>query len=365
MLGNFFYSPVSLLLFFVGVLSITPRSNSITWPEMFSRILVLLVLTLLIGLRTIESGPDTEAYRYFFESVNAGKELEFDDIGFIGLAYFINAFTSDSKVFIIFVFLIQFLLIFLSLQKLDVKNISLFIMTFVFLMPGFDLITNTIRQGLSITIGMLAITYYLRTKIKLSIVVFLCSMLVHTSSILFLFIFLFRSSIWNKLFNKLIFLSIVTFVLSNFLNASVAEFMHSLNFPGTLGLLANKLYNYEAYNDGRLSGLYKVYFFVLYVFPVYLYVNHPSGRDKIKRDRNNSSMIAFYLFILLIYAVISKGTFSFRVLYVIYPILICILTQLYFIYGKKYRALFSLAVLISGLLVLDSSQMSYFTFGVD
>lgn len=365
MLSNFFYSYISLTLFIVGLLSILPKSNRFTAIELYVRFCVVCVFIMIFGLRTLESGPDTGAYRLFFDGYVYGELGEFSDVGFLFLAELVSLFTSDSKVFVIIIFLLQLLLIFSSFQVLRVKNISFFLIVFVFLMPGFDLISNTVRQGLSVSFGFLALAFYLRNMITISGVLFLVSLSIHVSSAVFLLLFFLNSAFWEKTHKTLLVAILIVFVLSNFFNASVAAFLHSLSIPGVGGALINKLYNYEAYNDGRLSGIYKVYFFLIYYVPAFILLFHKKKSEKIFSDRHASSVLTFYLVILFIYALISKGTFSFRLLYVIYPILIYILTQLYLLKGQHYRVVFYCSILFSGLLVLDSSQMIYFTFGVD
>ena len=365
MLGNFFYSYVSLSLFIVGLLSILPKSNSFSLLELYSRFYVVWFFILIFGLRTINSGADTEAYRLFFEEYIYGDAGEFTDFGFLLFADFVSFFTSDSKVFIISIFLVQLLLLFSSLKILRVSNISFFLITFVFLMPGFDMISNTIRQGLSVSFVFLALSLYLRNLTKTSLFIILVAFSIHVSSAVYFLLFFLSSKFWIKVHKILLMIILIVFFMSNFFNASVAEFLHSLGVPGVVGLVINKLYNYEAYNDGRLTGIYKLYFFLIYYVPVLIFLFHKEAKQKIIENKHVNAVITFYLIVLFIYALISKGTFSFRLLYVIYPVLIYILIQLYLLKGQYYRFAFYCFVLLSGLLVLNASQMNYFTFGVD
>ncbi len=344
-----------LVVIFFGT-KCDPSSRAISFTITFICFIVL------FGLRTEESGVDTRAYYDFFSRFVYNYQVDVDDVGFVFLANIISYFSKDSIYFLFWVTFIQIVVFSFSLLFYGVKNVGLYLIVFILFMPGFDLFSNTIRQGLGLSFFTLSIVLYLREKTLYSFVFLLFASSIHLSFICGSIIYIFHFLKMNRVFymNIAIF-SFVIFLLNEQLDLSIAEFLNSLSLPGILGELAFKLYIYESYDDGRLSGIFKYYFFLIYLIPLMCLFIFKCV-DKIFIGQRHVNVLCFYSSILFIYSVISSGTFSFRLLYVIYSIAVLMYYMLYE-YAKGYQRIVVLGVIVvSGVFVLDANQMSQYKF---
>lgn len=149
------------------------------------------VLFVLTGFRSENIGNDTRNYIYYFNyfmeyGVDSSTNIE---IGYQFYCYIIGKVTNDPHVFLIITALISYGVIGITIYKHS-NNLGFSLCLFFCLF--FSLYTNTIRQGISIVI--LLVAYFLIKEghcVKAVLAIFFAS-LFHTTSILMLALVLYR-----------------------------------------------------------------------------------------------------------------------------------------------------------------------------
>src|SRR5690606_39260681 len=110
------------------------------------------------------SGTDTQAYVDLFNQMKYSIDFESTwEIFYKYLAYFLSLMT-DSRGFIFFNVLLQLFLISYIARKLEVRNIPLVLLAYISFLPGFDLLTNGLRQGISNGIALIIFMLWLNRK---------------------------------------------------------------------------------------------------------------------------------------------------------------------------------------------------------
>ena len=359
-LESFFLSYVSLPIFLVGVFVIATRQGDSGYAEWVGRLVTFCLFFLVFGLRSVDSGVDTFGYRNSFDSGLVGEDVS-SDLGFQIVADFVSLFSKDSKVFVLVLFLMQYAILICACATLKIRSLAYYLVVFILFLPGFDLFSNTVRQGVSVAFGFLAIALILRRRFVASFPVLVLACGLHSSAFMYFLLYPLLFSTRRALHFGFYAIPVV-FFSTNYVDLSLASFLNSLGLPGLLGDLVAKLYNYESYVDGRMSGSIKLYLFLVFYLPLvgvfsFLYKDKPFEAFDV--------VLGFYVLVLLVYAVISKGTFSFRLLYLIYPVCVLFICCLVERMSFGWRTGLSMYVIGSGVLVLNATHMGAYKVLID
>lgn len=163
--------------------------------------MITIIFSLITGLRDETAGYDTVNYVTLFNNILNFQDIFYGymawkgDYFFSFIAYIVKIFTNDYHIFLFFVSFFSISILNIGLYRLykqiNVNNIfilsSLFFMTYI----PYLLFGNTIRQGLSISLVVLALSYF-SSKYKFYFILFLASFS-HKSAMLFFIFPLFES----------------------------------------------------------------------------------------------------------------------------------------------------------------------------
>lgn len=159
----------------------------------FALSVFMFVFVLLFGLRSVEVGADTSMYHYIYNNIE-GTDFGMDKL-FEYTLIFLNLITDDPQIFI-FLMSALFLIILSKMLDLNAKMLSSnkFLIFFVFISLFFfqTISINIIRQGISLSFLLLAVTLYHYRKGNnfIWILCIVISILFHTTSIIPLAIYL-------------------------------------------------------------------------------------------------------------------------------------------------------------------------------
>lgn len=202
--------------------------------------MVIMVLAYVWGLRPADFGADTANYIRIFNSTNqwAGGAIEF---GFTAYINFVKIFTQNSQIFLIITSMITASLIYISgYILLGGRNVFHFVV-FLTLSPFFlALLTNVIRQGL--TIAIVIFTYALSVRLKSGRIIILLGIIVgssiHLPTAVILLPLLYKRSIKYPMI--LWTLSVVVSFFSSYYSQYVSSFI-----SGKYDIYLQNSYNYE------------------------------------------------------------------------------------------------------------------------
>jgi hypothetical protein len=189
----------NLTLFFMIIYSSFFKNKFFQFFQIF---IYILVVVLFISLRDIIPNSDTATYiEYFnyydgFETVYHSYFAWKGDYFFFFLGWIIKLFTNSESLYIFLLDFIAINLLFFAyyriLNTLNInKNTFIVLIFFVFSTSSFIfLYGNVIRQGLSVSLVLLAISYFIDKKVTVGIFYFILAILTHKSSLIFLPIFI-------------------------------------------------------------------------------------------------------------------------------------------------------------------------------
>ncbi|EFD1143405.1 EpsG family protein (plasmid) [Escherichia coli] len=348
--AGFFTGFYGLSVFCVFIIAVLCREFRLPNFALLCSIFIIIVLSFLYGFRSIDSGTDTVIYHAWFDSISKGStNREFEPF-FVLFGHFVNLFTNDAFIFIFIVSIIQLLYVFkalLSLSGIIVVPLSLVIS--VSFLSGVDLISNTIRNGLSIAISSYAVIRYLGGAgiVKYLIIIMISSMM-HSSCIIFMIIPVVRRFL-NEKYALRVFYTYVFIYLLSFLN--VFEFLfYSLNNIGVGALhVVDRIIAFKVQDIDMLGGSMKYYFFVITLIPFLLikfgfYVN--------------KQLFTIHYVLLIPYAIIFLSPSSYRFSYISFYICVFIIAQA--VYDSKSllnRLLIYFAILAMILLTYTTNTM--------
>ncbi|RZQ54946.1 hypothetical protein C1E23_01285 [Pseudoalteromonas phenolica] len=252
-----------LIIFFFHLYQHSKAPESLQWFTLAS---VLLVLVLFLGFRSINSGVDTPAYYFFYSEV---KMFSSNERGFEPGFYYITKLFGELNSFhllLSFIVFVQVFSVFLSAKLIKINDAILPVMLFVSLLPGFDLMTNGLRQGVSLSVGMLIVVcgYHLAWVRPM----ILSAVFLHKSMLSYILSVFIPNAFYNRKFLKLIVLSGLIVTLVGFAGSSLgggikfADLL-PLPLPGTGHSLGTKIDMYLYIEKQLLSQSMKLYFLLL------------------------------------------------------------------------------------------------------
>ncbi|MFQ1832920.1 EpsG family protein [Aeromonas veronii] len=313
------------LVFFTLSFGLTSSDRYSRGSVFLLGIIALLLCSFFIGFRSIDSGTDTKEYYYYFQYINDfPSRFEF---GFEIITHIIKNF-FDYQVYF---FLICFLTLFLLVVSCHINNVNclLFLGVSLSFLPGLDLITNGIRNGLSISLGIfiLSLSMYKSRRILIAVLLSPISAAIHISALVFTILLPMASFISNARFRvkSIYFISICLFI---FFNLMGMDFIREIVFPyrSQIGFVG-KVSRYILLDDELLSSNVKFYFYVVSAYLMWFTVAHIERiNNEIIILLTKVSLLGFLAFSMLYF---SAYSFRFMLLFFFLQVMTCsyIITQ--------------------------------------
>lgn len=247
---------VLILTLFIG----KKKRNS--FPSIFFTSCIVLILSLLSGLRTKYNDTELYIYRFIYDipgnisDFTASVNLSLgDNPGFYFYQFVIKAFISDDpQVFVFLSALITNIFFVIFYKRYSTAfTLSLFLYftsgLFIFGMAA-------MKQMIAMAIGLWAISFFLKNKNRTFIVLILIASTIHPFVLLYFIIYFLDSKIWTKNVTFAILLA----ALSGLIFSQFVE--QALVVAGSIGV------NYEASYILEASGLNPLRLLIFSVVPV-------------------------------------------------------------------------------------------------
>lgn len=268
------------LFFFLWCLLLGCLIDNISIKPLKIGLFALLIasMTIFVGLRDFGVGFDTNIYvmRYFKElqGISSVKGLLFanfdGDRAFLFLAYISKCFSDNPQFFLVVIAFFIYLVSFLAIVKTNEceKKINWFVFLFLYFFSVFHESLNLMRQYCAMSILLLSFAFLLDNKWLKSLWLVPLAFLFHSSSIIFLPIYLFYaiSMMQNEKKKKILIVStiLVGFVL-------VSNFLKLLPFLGGMGVVSDDYANrYGMYSNFESANLFGPVFCVTYAVICYI-----------------------------------------------------------------------------------------------
>lgn len=174
-------------------------------------------LTVLVALRHITVGTDTQLYTYYFERFSITDWANVGEMSLeLGYSYFnkiISVFTKESQVFLAVTAIVVSAMIYPTYRRLCVDP-SLTIVLFC-TMSTFVMMFSGIRQMIAISIGFIAYEFTRKNKLLFFILTVLLATLFHTSAFMLIFMYpLYHARITKKWLYVIVPLLVAMFVFN-------------------------------------------------------------------------------------------------------------------------------------------------------
>nr|WP_294860860.1 EpsG family protein [uncultured Fluviicola sp.] len=365
-LTNFLFNATGisyLLIWLMVFISIIDKKRTI---KFWTVSMILLFSFLFLGLRSNTSGTDTINYVKYFNSDTPNE----------GFEAFYNAFTyllrliTGPEGFVFANVFVQMLLIVLICRIIKLQNMALVLLAYVSFLPGFDMLTNGLRQGLSTCIVTLIFVLAYQRQVIPKITAF-CVVFLHKSTLTF-GIFYFLAWIKNeKYLFRIINVLAIAFVLLiaswhviNF-TEDLAGFATAVSMPmfDVDQSVGNKFNIYLIAEQEILLGAFKYYFLLIllgFLSTFYIY------RKQIKMlpDKRQILLFAMLVFLLALpYALIWQSPYSYRFMYSAFlPGLVFAVKMVEIGNQRKHMLYLLLILLVSAVLTYGSNTYLNFTY---
>lgn len=311
---------IVIFSFLLPIISVSIIRKKDSYIYLFNCIVIISIYSVIFGLRGVHTVGDSLNYMRLFSGIDSISSLE------IGFKYFIEIFRNFTDNFVFFNFFISSITIsivfysyYVIFGKYSIYTMSSLIFLFS-LFSTFDLMSNTIRQGLAISIFSLGMVLVVEKENRVGYLFCLLSVFFHSSTIILLLIFISVKTFRLLYINKLFLLGIVSvFILLAFFKISFFSQIKEI-LPSSsneyISFLINKILSYGGRDNkyGSLFELNIIGFFVKvlpFYIPIVLY-------SILFKKYNYKSDIYYYIlcFSSLCYLVVSDFAYSFRFIYI-------------------------------------------------
>lgn len=343
------YLLISILL----LLSILTKNKKL---DLLSSLFIFTFSLIFLGFRDMHSGVDTIVYVTEFNSMNNNLNIE------LFYKYFMNILSSftNAETFIFLNVFLQISIVMLITKLIKINNQSIVLYAYISMMPGFDMLTNGIRQGLSTTIIMLIFVLIYFNK-KLNSYFIVISLFLHKSVLIFIpTIFLLKYPT-KKLVTVLIYISIFIFIFWSLNNNTqiLNNYISRINIlmPGTSSTIGQKFSQYLLQdNSEMLSGILKYYFLtIILLFSFIFFIT----KNVIKEKKEILILSILFFYLVIPYAISFPSPYSYRFMYTSFlPGLL--LSVLLIENDRKKLIFFYLITFIFGIFTYGSNTYSKF-----
>ncbi len=302
-------------------------------------ILSILIPAIIAGYRDLSIGTDISVYGEYMHYVashsgigNFFSIFGYQDILYSILTIIVGGVFEDIHVFLFILQLLNCAIIYKACKN-HADKVPVCVSYLLFLMSLYFRQLNLLRQGLSLSLSILAISYLLRDNKKFFFILSILAVLSHFSAIILLLIYLiyknYKRNNKNKYFFPILYFLLISILLL---------FFPFLRFITSIGFLPGK-YTYEYFlqclNVGfgidSLGTVFKLFWCLVIIMISY--------RDRLKKKIANYGFLfhmVFIDFILWNYNIfilyIDRLSFYFGYTYVLF-----LLPQLVVTFGKAFR----------------------------
>lgn len=315
-------------------------------------VIIVYIFSIFIGFRSESSGVDTASYLNYFNSLKKNENTNFSfEIGFEYFSYYLSQITTGD-IYIFLLSFIQLMFITLSAKNLNIKNIIIVPILYLSFLPGLDMLTNGIRGGSAIAIGLPLLMITVIKRNRLAPLNFL-PMLFHASYGIISLISLFTNSFSSVRNNKIIFIASILFFCT-WLIIEPYFILEKVNFLSGSFSVFGKLVRYLLIEKELMSSSVKLYFILLSLSFSFFYFYIINSCTKAKQDILLNKLAFITLVGQLVYAFVSFGEYSYRFMFLVYPLQIILTAYILDNYVSGLRRLFFLI-----LFVLTGSVITY------
>jgi len=358
---GFCYILIWILVFFATIL---------TKKKIFDHlgsISILLFSFVFLGCRDEFSGTDTYRYVQYFNNITSFFDGT-KEPGY-GLFTIILKFFGNWQFFLVANVLVQLFILYLICVFLELRVKSVVLLFYISMMPGFDMLTNGLRQGLAISFGMLVWTlaFYKNYVPK----IFFCSVLLfHKSMLSFIPAVIFGNVKNNRFSNILfkylvwVFLIFILFyeIFGNYLGFEKYFQYLSFDLLGSTQTVDQRLETIFLSNTQILVGYFKYYFLLLVLFFIVFISMH---RKYVHNNPALLNLVKTFNFLAMLYAVMWISPHSYRFMYLCFlPGTVVVFILLKLINRRDYYGIIMFLILISSILVYSSNTFKNFTFNL-
>jgi hypothetical protein len=321
-----------------------------------------IIFSSLVGLRSFDSGTDTFAYVLYFNSMGENT-LEFEPLFYYFTLFF--ATVSSSVTYIFSLSAIPIFLVFFAALSTKVKRPALIICLFISFVPGIDLITNGVRSGLSLSIGLFLVVMFAQHPMKRYVFNFV-PVFFHYS-----FIMVLLADIGSKI------LSLRMLTIINMFGILVIFFWLSVNAEALVtyvtdfywsqdeesSFVVDKLLRYLINKQTFFSKSVFMYFAFLSIFLTLANFYFLRVR-KVVSDRISICLYSLSTLLFFAFALVSFSPFSYRFMFVAYVFQVFLFGYLmdHRGYGDWVKLMYFCVICVSSLITYTTNTMSRFTF---
>lgn len=321
-----------------------------------------IIFSCVIGLRSFDSGTDTLAYVSYFNSVHEDRGY-FEPLFYFYTLFFATIGSATTYIFSLSA--IPIFLVFFAAMSAEVSRPALIVCLFLCFVPGIDLITNGVRSGLSLSVGLwIAVLSSRYTKRRYLLNFF--PIFLHYSYIIVLlsdFSSRFLSMRKLTLFNALGFLLIVFWLLVN--AKEVVTYITDIYFANSDGFsfIIDKSLRYLINQQLFLSKAVFMYFALLSVFlglaNFYFIRVKKITSSRISLVLYSLSTLTFFCF-----ALVSFSPFSYRFMFIAYVFQIFLFGYLMDSLSESdwAKLVYFFLISISSVITYTTATMTRFTF---
>ncbi|MFA5993834.1 MAG: EpsG family protein [Parcubacteria group bacterium] len=368
-IGNFLFSfsGISYLVVWLAVLlSMLQRNKNF---DSIASAFVYLFTFFFLGLRDEYSGTDTKGYVDYFLT---GAAVFGDPEPAYEIFTKVLREIGNWEFFLFANVAIQLVFISLICSILDFKNKAIVLLAYISFMPGFDMLTNGLRQGLAVTFAILvwAASFYKSYIPKISI---FSVILFHKSMLAYIplyFISRIKSEknitfLINFFFFLFLFFIVMWHVVGTMFDMSLFIDYFSFSIYGTSLTFGEKMNVYMTSEQDMLLGVLKYYFLlVIIIFQVtyFLLIKHFT----FSKNYSHILKLGFLFFYLtLVYSLSWESPFSFRFMYVSYlPGLLLSLSLIQKYNKNEYYFIAMFFILLSAVMTYGSNTYSKFHINI-
>jgi len=297
--------------------NLTKLNTTLTW-------LFLYLFSIFIGFRSLNSGVDTISYFNYFNAILLGEQTDFSfEKGFELFTYVLTVI-GNAEFYVFLLSFLQLLLLLISARILKIKNNLIVLVLFLSFLPGLDMLTNGVRGGLALALGLpiLIITAVNRNKFK---ILNFIPMIIHSSYGIIALISLLINKFSSVKLNIFLFIANIILFAMWLILTPLSLLGYLETFSSDSGLIG-KLVRYLLIDKQLMSLSVKLYFmFVSISFSVIYFLCLKLNRA-VYSDVRLTRIVFITLAGQFLYALISFSEYSYRFMYLVYPLQILMLS---------------------------------------
>lgn len=315
---NYTSSVYGISITVIFIMSLISKGFKIPNYSLSLSIFIMLFITILFGLRTVDTGTDTLTYLNWYESLGLPNPTRYFEPLFTIIGRCIYFFTpSGSWFFSIISFLTLFFLALSYNRSSSIYAVPLGLVISVAFVSGTDLMANGIRNGLALSIATYGAIKFIRDEKVFSylFIVFMSTM-IHASCFIFLALVAVKHIKTERCVKICFYSYLIIFTLEAF---KVFDFVFmTISDLGIGSHIISRLLAFKYQESDMFAGAIKYYFFVITLIPYMLYYF---------KYNINTKMLTMHYMLLIPFAMIFSSPSSYRFSYLSFYIMIGIICQ--------------------------------------